>query len=208
MDNFYTQFLTIATIHIFAVMSPGPDFIVILKQSISHGRKSSIFTSLGIGVGILFHIFFCIVGLGVIISQSSLLFNIIKISGAIYLMLIGFKSILGNKNINQKFDSQLKTQKLYGSFILGLLTNILNPKATLFFLSLYAIIITGETPIRVQIAYGIWMSLVTALWFCILSIFLTNKFIKTRINNFTYAIQVGTGVVLIFFSIKLLLSYQ
>ncbi len=208
MNDLYIQFLSIATIHLFAVMSPGPDFTIILKQSVSQGRKASIVTSLGIGVGILFHVFFCIIGLGLVISQSSMLFNIIKILGALYLGFIGIKSILGDKNINESHDRDIENQKLLNSFTLGLLTNILNPKATLFFLSLYAMIITSETSISIQVAYGIWMSLITGLWFCLLSIFLTNSFIENRINRFSYIIQIGTGVVLIFFAIKLLLSYQ
>ncbi len=208
MNDLYIQFLSIATIHLFAVMSPGPDFTIILKQSVSQGRKASIVTSLGIGVGILFHVFFCIIGLGLVISQSSMLFNIIKILGALYLGFIGIKSILGDKNINESHEGDIENQKLLNSFTLGLLTNILNPKATLFFLSLYAMIITSETSISIQVAYGIWMSLITGLWFCLLSIFLTNSFIENRINRFSYIIQIGTGVVLIFFAIKLLLSYQ
>ncbi len=208
MNDLYIQFLSIATIHLFAVMSPGPDFTIILKQSVSQGRKASMVTSLGIGVGILFHVFFCIIGLGLVISQSSMLFNIIKILGALYLGFIGIKSITGDKSINKSHKGSIKNQKLLNSFTLGLLTNILNPKATLFFLSLYAMIITAETSIGIQVAYGIWMSLVTGLWFCLLSIFLTNSFIENRINSFSHIIQIGTGVVLIFFAIKLLLSYQ
>ena len=137
-----------------------------------------------------------------------MLFNIIKILGALYLGFIGIKSITGDKSINKSNEGSIKNQKLLNSFILGLLTNILNPKATLFFLSLYAMIITSETSISIQIAYGAWMSLVTGLWFCLLSIFLTNSFIENRINSFSHAIQIGTGIVLIFFAIKLLLSYQ
>ena len=208
MNDLYIQFLSIATIHLFAVMSPGPDFTIILKQSVSHGRKASMVTSLGIGVGILFHIFFCIIGLGLVISQSSMLFNIIKVLGALYLGFIGIKSILGDKKINEPYESRIKNQKPLNSFTLGLLTNILNPKATLFFLSLYAMIITSETSISIQVAYGIWMSIITGLWFCLLSIFLTNSFIGNRINSFSHIIQIGTGGVLIFFAIKLLLSYQ
>tara|TARA_B100000676_G_scaffold99647_2_gene99485 strand:+ start:317 stop:943 length:627 start_codon:yes stop_codon:yes gene_type:complete len=208
MNDLYIQFLSIATIHLFAVMSPGPDFTIILKQSVSHGRKASMVTSLGIGVGILFHIFFCIIGLGLVISRSSMLFNIIKVLGALYLGFIGIKSILGDKKINEPYEGRRKNQKLLNSFTLGLLTNILNPKATLFFLSLYAMIITSETSISIQVAYGIWMSLITGLWFCLLSIFLTNSFIGNRINSFSHVIQIGTGGVLIFFAIKLLLSYQ
>ena len=208
MNEIYTQFATIAIIHLFAVMSPGPDFAIILKQSMSHGRKTSIATSIGIGIGILFHVFFCVAGLGFIISKSTFLFNTIKFSGALYLIFLGCKSLFSSNSINAKHDSNLKDPKLYSSFLVGLLTNVLNPKATLFFLSLYAMIITDQTSINIQVAYGVWMSIITTLWFCFLSVFLTNKLITNRIEKFINTIQTGTGMVLIFFAIKLLFSYQ
>ena len=79
MNDLYIQFFTVATIHLFAVMSPGPDFAIILKQSLSCGRKISIITSLGIGTGILIHVLFCMFGLGMVISESKFLFYFIKI---------------------------------------------------------------------------------------------------------------------------------
>ena len=85
---------------------------------------------------------------------------------------------------------------------------MLNPKATLFFLSLYATIITDQTTIAMQAMYGLWMSTVTGLWFCLLSIMLTNKSVIQKIQKFTVIIQRGTGVMLIVFAIKLLFSNQ
>ena len=67
---------------------------------------------------------------------------------------------------------------------MGLFTNILNPKATLFFLSLYTFIVNVQPIIHIQVLYGIWMSIITALWFCFLSIMLTNEFITKRIKKF------------------------
>ena len=81
LTELYPQFLTIATLHLFAVMSPGPDFALIIRQSLYHNRRASIITSIGIGTGILFHIFYCIIGIGIIISKSIYLFNIVKIFG-------------------------------------------------------------------------------------------------------------------------------
>ena len=208
MSDLYIQFFTIATIHLFAVMSPGPDFAIILKQSLLHGRKISIITSLGIGTGILIHVLFCMFGLGIIISESKFLFNFIKILGAIYLFYIGTKSLIQNvqfKTYENNLTNQITALK---SFRLGFLTNVLNPKATLFFLSLYATIITDQTTIAMQAMYGLWMSTVTGLWFCILSIMLTNKSVIQKIQKFTSIIQKGMGIVLIVFAIKLLFSNQ
>ena len=199
----YTQFLTIATLHLFAVMSPGPDFALIIRQSLCYDRKVSIMTSIGIGFGILFHIFFCVIGLGIIISKSTYLFNIIKVSGGLYLIFLGYKSLSKKMPINP-IDSSDDAPKNINAFSIGLLTNLLNPKATLFFLSLYTFIINEQPIIRIQVFYGIWMSIITALWFCFLSIILTNKFIIKRIKIFLHIIQNITGIMLIIIGIRLI----
>ena len=100
MNDLYLQFISIATIHLFAVMSPGPDFIIIVRQSISSGRRSALMTSLGIGIGILMHITLCIFGLGMIIKESDLLFKVIQIIGSLYLAYLGVTSIISKDSSN------------------------------------------------------------------------------------------------------------
>ena len=75
MSDLYIQFISIAIIHIFAVMIPGPDFAIIVRQSIASGRKAALSTSLGIGTGILGHTTLCMLGLSMIIAESNFLFN-------------------------------------------------------------------------------------------------------------------------------------
>ena len=79
LAELYPQFFTVAILHLFAVMSPGPDFALILRQSLIYNRKISVVTSFGIGVGILFHVFLSITGIGIIISNSTQVFMLIKI---------------------------------------------------------------------------------------------------------------------------------
>ena len=208
MNELYLQFISIATIHLFAVMSPGPDFIIIVRQSISSGRRSALMTSLGIGIGILMHIILCVFGLGMIIKESDLLFKVIQIIGSLYLAYLGVISIISKDSSN---NSNYKNKLLFNafqSFKLGFLTNILNPKATLFFLSLYVLIISNDTPFKFQILFGLWMSFATGLWFAFLSLILTNKSILAKIEFMSTKIQRITGVILIIFSIKLLFSIQ
>ena len=208
MNDIYIQFLTIAIIHLFAVMSPGPDFVIILKQSMSNGRKASLLTSAGIGTGIIMHIMLCMFGLGMVISESKLLFDAIKILGGIYLFYIGIRSLTEKVEFQNYKTNKTSYTSLFKSFKLGFLTNVLNPKATLFFLSLYATIITDQTTMSMQAAYGLWMALITGLWFCLLSIILTSKPIVKKIQKFVGAIQKGTGILLIIFAIKLLFTNQ
>ena len=206
LSDIYTQFATIATLHLFAVMSPGPDFALIVRQSIIFGRKTSVFTSIGIGIGILFHIFYCIVGLGYIISKHQSLFLFIKIAGALYLIFLGYRSITTKAEIKIDKKTYNIIPSIFTSFSTGFLTNILNPKATLFFLSLYTFIMNEQSNITIQLFYGIWMSLITAIWFCLLSFILTNEKITRRINKFSFYAQNATSIMLIIIGIRLLIK--
>ena len=192
--------------HLLGVMSPGPDFFLIVKQSLCQGRKISLLTSLGIGTGVIVHIFFCIFGLGIIISKSDIIFNLIIIAGALYIIYMGIQSVLISVslipidyNVNEKYNS-------YTAFGKGFLTNILNPKATLFFLSIYTIIINNIPSTYIQLAYGLWMAIATAAWFCFLSIVLTNHKITKKIELFGSKIQKIMGIVLLIIGFKILIT--
>jgi threonine/homoserine/homoserine lactone efflux protein len=73
---------------------PGPDFAMVLRQSIVHGRKTAILTSLGVASAILVHGSYTLLGIGLIVSQSLLLFSILKIAGALYLLWLGITTFL------------------------------------------------------------------------------------------------------------------
>ena len=79
------EFLTVAILHLFAVASPGPDFALITRQSLRFNRRVAIWTSLGIGVGILFHCLLAITGLVILITSNELFSTILKIIGSAYL---------------------------------------------------------------------------------------------------------------------------
>ena len=143
-----------------------------------------------------------------IIAESDFLFNLIKVLGASYLIYIGIMSIAHRNDIQKIDNDKTSKQTQVESFKLGLLTNILNPKATLFFLSLYAIIITDQTTMQIQALYGLWMAIITTLWFSFLSILLTNKNVLKKIHSISSKVQLGTGLLLIVFAVKLLFSNQ
>ena len=205
-SHIINQFSTVVIVHLLGVMSPGPDFFLIVRQSLCEGRKVSLLTSMGIGTGIIVHVLFCIFGLGVIISTSDIIFNLLIIVGALYITYLGVKSLLANAplipidyNMNEEYSP-------YTAFGKGFLTNILNPKATLFFLSIYTIIINNNSPTYIQLAYGLWMAVATAAWFCFLSIVLTNHEIVKRVELFRFKVQKIMGIVLLIIGFKLLIN--
>ncbi len=194
-------------IHLFAVISPGPDFAIVSKQSFSHGRTSAIFTSLGIASGILVHVMFCLIGIGYLLTVNSFLFNIFKYIGAFYLCYIGFKPFI-NSSISQfdKDEKEKLKKSLYQSFVLGFITNVFNPKATIFFLSLFTLVINVDTPIFIKLLYGAWMSVITGFWFCLVSLFFTSEYSKIFIRKYSILIDKIMGIILIIISIRLLLN--
>lgn len=113
---------------------PGSDTIFILTQSISHNKKVGFSTASGICTGLLFHTGFVALGLAAIVKSSPIIFEIIKYSGAGYLIYLGIQSILTKETFfDWKEDrEELPLKKAYFQ---GLITNILNPKVILFFLA-------------------------------------------------------------------------
>tara|TARA_Y100001970_G_scaffold147102_1_gene180618 strand:- start:5392 stop:6012 length:621 start_codon:yes stop_codon:yes gene_type:complete len=205
----FNQFIIVAVAHFLAVISPGPDFFIISRQSLLYGRKSAIYTSFGIAFGILIHVSYCVLGFD-FISNNELVLVVIKIFCSIYLFYLGFLSILfykkNVKNINndKETDSSISN---FSSFKIGLLTNLLNLKATLFFLSIFSFInSSGEIPFLMQVFYGFWMVLITGIWFLILSYFFTNIFFKKMFNDYIPYIHLLTGFILIYISVKIYLN--
>ena len=92
---YWGEFLTIAIAHLFAVASPGPDFAVVTRQCITAGTRAGVWTSLGLGFGILLHVTYCILGVALLISQSSFLFNAMKYLASAYLIYLGIQSVRG-----------------------------------------------------------------------------------------------------------------
>ncbi|RXJ91927.1 lysine transporter LysE [Arcobacter sp. CECT 8983] len=195
------------TAMVIALLSPGPDFAMVFKQSITYGRRASIFTSIGIGLGISVHVIYCILGIGLIISKSIILFNIIKYLGAAYLIYLGIMSLKSkgfkiDKN-NIKYDKNMSDFK---SFMVGFLCNALNPKATLFFLSMFTVVISIDTPIFIQAIYGLLCMLLTTIYFIIASLFLTKDSVREFFNKFGVWFDRAVGAVLISLGIKIALS--
>ena len=116
-------------------LTPGQDTLYILGRSIAQGRRAGIFSMLGIMSGVLVHTLLAALGLSVVLATSAMVFAIVKYAGAAYLVWIGI-GLLRKTSSHQGWQSgqrsSLRPWKLYRQ---GVLTNVLNPKVALFFLS-------------------------------------------------------------------------
>lgn len=204
---YLTEFLTIAAIHLLAVMSPGPDFALISRNSLVYSRKTGIYTSIGLAMGILVHVIYSLLGIALIISKSIVLFSFIKLLGASYLIYIGYKSLRAKpikahqKNLSERFEMDK-----FAALKSGFLTNVLNPKVTLFFLSLFTQVIDPKTPLWIQVLYGLEMSLMTFLWFLFVATILSHKAIQEKFSSVHHHVERFFGAILIALGVKVALS--
>lgn len=198
---------TVALVHILALISPGPDFIMAVRNSLMYSRKTGVFTAVGFGLGMLVHIAYCVAGLALIISQSILVFNVIKLLGAGYLIYVGFKSFV-TKSGHLEFGQHQKQVDIspWAAIRAGFLTNVLNPKVTLFFLSLFTFVIAPDTPVVVVIAASLIMILDTILWFSLVSVFMTQARIRAIFEKFQGVFNKTLGGLLILLGIKIALT--
>lgn len=200
-------FLTVAIIHLLAVASPGPDFAIVVKQSITQSRAVVIWTALGIGLGILLHVAYSLLGIGFVISQSILLFNIIKYLGAAYLVYIGIKGLL-TKPATKTEDKDIRRSSMtrFQALRIGFLCNALNPKATVFFVALFTQVIDQSTPLGIQVFYGVYMAVATFIWFSMLGSVLSINAIRRHIDRFHHWIERAMGAVLVALGVRVALA--
>ncbi len=204
---YWTEFLTVALVHLLAVASPGPDFAIVLRESVSNGRHAGIWTALGVGSGILLHVGYCLLGIGLIVSQSIVLFNLLKWLAAAYLIYIGIRALQARPADPASAElAPLATRSPRAAFVRGFVTNGLNPKATLFFLSLFTLVISPQTPLLVQAGYGLYLALATALWFCAVALLFSQARVRRGFVRLGHWFDRLMGAVLVGLGIKVAFS--
>ncbi|MBI3886054.1 MAG: LysE family transporter [Opitutae bacterium] len=193
------EFATVAVAHALAVASPGPDFAIVLKQSLAHGRRTAVWTSVGIGCALSVHLGYCILGLGFLLARSPVALAAVKYLGAAYLAWIGVQALRAPARTGD-VDLAGGAPTDRAAWRTGFLVNLLNPKAALFFIALFSVAISPATPKRVQAGYGLWMVLSTMAWFSLVAFVFTRAEVRRRFLRHGHWIDRALGVVFLSFA--------
>ncbi len=198
---------SVLLIHLLAVISPGPDFFMALKNAMTYSRKTGLYTAIGFGLGIGVHIFYSVFGLALLISKSIILFNTIKYLGVLYILYLGITALSSKTKITSIENSQnQKDISAKKAVIQGFLTNVLNPKASLFFLSLFTLVISPNTPRATLLVISILLVLNTILWFSFVAVFMTQKRIRNVYMHYQETFTKTFGIILIAIGLKIAFS--
>lgn len=206
--QYLPELLTVTVLNLLALMSPGPDFLMVTRSSLLYSRRTGIFVALGFAIGVLIHVSYSLVGIGIIISKSIVVYSMLKYLGAAYLIYIGYKSLWAQAPAEEQQEAVEEVRHLgdWKSFKMGFLTNILNPKASLFFLAVFSQIVNPATPLLVQTVYGLEFSLMTFAWFSIVATILSHGLIRKAFRKIQHSVERVFGVLLIALGVKVALT--
>lgn len=198
------DFLTFFLLSLFVVMSPGIDTALITKRTISGGQKDGYKMALGITSGSLVHTVAAAFGLSAILMQSAVAFEIVKTLGALYLIYLGISSFITRRKKNGTIHDEGKKGS---AFKQGLLSNVLNPKVAMFFLTFLPQFVRpgGETTQQLLIM-GVIYTLLSIGWFFVYVFFinfLRDWLMSPKVQS---VMDKATGMVLIGFGLKLALD--
>lgn len=200
--EYLSLILSATVINLFAAISPGPDFVVCARNSVMHTRQIGFYTGLGIAAGLMVHMLYCSVGIGLIIYNSPLLFSIIKYLGAIYLIYIGVMSIVSKSKEFELANNGIERISNFQALKMGFITNVFNPKATLFFLAMFTMIIKPTTPHWVVLIIFIIVIITAISWFSIVAVLFSHTHIRNKyLKNQTF-INILFGILLIAVGLK------
>lgn len=198
------ELLAVAAITILAVISPGADFAMVTRNSLLYGRSAGLLASLGVAVGVQLHVIYTMLGVGLLIRNSPEWFDLIRMAGALYLIWVGYKTFTSRPAA----DASGGEAGINGFQALrtGFFTNALNPKTTLFVVSVYTQVVGPDTPLAQQIGYGLFMSVAHLAWFSLVSLFFSEAHLRERMLRQQVLLNRVIGGVLVALGLWLALS--
>lgn len=199
--------LLITSIHLLAAASPGPDFVLVSQQTLSHGKKSGLLCSIGIALGLSIHIIYSALGLATVIANSSTALWAIKILGGSYLLYLGICGLRAKpQNHPQKNTVTIKQTSALKTVGIGFLCNALNPKAPIYFVALFTVVLSPDIPIAHLVIYGIWMMIIQLAWFSTVVFLLSRPSVNLKFQKMGHWLDRVMGGAMCLLGLKVLTS--
>jgi threonine/homoserine/homoserine lactone efflux protein len=198
------EFLLIAAVHFLALLSPGPDFFVIMQASLRLPTRYGVAICAGIAAANALYLLLAISGLEVLQEIGCLMF-LLKYLGAAYLISLGFLLLKTSKQDleEEKGGDILQAQHLGKQFCVGFFSAILNPKNAIFYLSLFTVMVSPATDFMTRCLYAAWMALVVFLWDTIMVFTIGSRQVRHRLSSALFWIEKASGLVLMIFGVFL-----
>jgi threonine/homoserine/homoserine lactone efflux protein len=201
---------TVVVAHFLALISPGPDFLLVVKSAVKNTRPKAIGIAIGIAAANGIYIGLCILGVGSILAASLVLMTILKIAGGIFLIYVAYHALKAKK-LDYAFIADAKIgaaenagNSIWKEMLTGFISGISNPKNILFYLSLFSVVLTNEVSLLYRILLGLWMTLLVFAWDTFIIYVLSQNRIKSIFSRVAFYIDKIAGTILGLIGLKLI----
>lgn len=209
LTTYLPELITILTIQIIALVTPGPDFAITLRNSLMYRKKVALFGVLGTMVAVIVHLLASFVGTGFLLHQAPWFLKTIQAVGALWLMYLGYQSIrkataiepVTEETVHRSHHKAVLSKVFKQTFV----TALLNPFVVLTFVSILTNEIKIDTPLSVQVFYGVAMFVVELIWWIIVVFVFSQGHVQRQFMRLGHWIDRVTGGALIVFGFRMAL---
>jgi RhtB (resistance to homoserine/threonine) family protein len=199
--------LTLASIHLAVVMSPGANFMTVTQNALAYSRRTGLLTVTGVATGSGLYITAGVIGFAAIISQSPFLFNLIRLIGAVYFLYLSYKLFTRKPRLTGDTTTAAATDLTIGqAYRTGLLSSIANPSAALYFLSLFTSFIPVSSPLSEKILAGVLLLSITMLWYALIAVTFSSARVRAFYRRAELWMNRFFGLIWLLLAIKLAVS--
>jgi threonine/homoserine/homoserine lactone efflux protein len=208
VESTWPAIFTFLSVFTFAIVSPGPNFILVTNTALGQSRRAGLLTALGVATGSGLFALAGLVGLLVLIHSIPYFALMTRFVGGGYLAWIGADMLRHCRNKSTAYTAttvQRETSPL-ASYQIGLLTNLTNPKAWAFYLSLFALLMNPDVPLWGKVVLNIAMIIISFAWYAVVAVLISSRKFQPVFLGLQPFIQGLLGVLLLVLSGKILLG--
>lgn len=186
-----------------AAMSPGPDFVLVIRHAAVSGRRAGMAAALGIATGVFGWAVIAAFGVAALLAASAVAFSIVKLVGAAYLAYLGVRSIVAaaRGKGTAAVERGSRAVSPWVAFRQGVLTNLLNPKAAMFFVALMPQFVSGDPQLGQTLMLSLVAVAITVVWFSVVAnvvgalrrLFASSR-VRRTVDAVTGTVLVGLGL--------------
>ncbi|WP_027710664.1 threonine export protein RhtC [Dickeya chrysanthemi] len=202
-------FLTVALVHLIALMSPGPDFFFVSQTAISRSRREALAGVLGITLGVLVWAAIALMGLHLLLERMAWLHRIVTVGGGLYLCWMGWqllRSALRKRDHQGEETVEVALPQRGKTFMRGLLTNLSNPKALIYFGSVFSLFVGDDVGATARWGLFALISLETLLWFSLVALVFALPVMRRGYQRLAKWVDGLAGALFTGFGIHLIIS--
>ncbi|ORM72841.1 threonine export protein RhtC [Pantoea wallisii] len=202
-------FATVALVHLVALMSPGPDFFFVSQTAASRSRKEAMMGVFGITLGIVIWAGVALMGLHLILQKMAWLHEIIMVGGGLYLLWMGWQLMRSARQRHKQPQAEAQMVELPKrgmSFLKGFLTNLSNPKAIIYFGSVFSLFVGND--VGAMERWGLFLLIVgeTFAWFTVVAAIFALPWMRDKYQRMAKWVDGVAGVLFAGFGIHLIIS--